>query len=137
MKQYSNEALIALAMKARKNAHCPYSGIAVGAALLTDTGDVFLGANMESASFSPTLCAERVAFGAALVAGHRNFLRIAVVGAKKESAPDRHFPPCGVCRQVMAEFCTGDFEIILSDGSSTRVLTLSELLPHGFGKEHM
>ncbi len=136
MKQYTNEALIALAMKARENAYCPYSGIAVGAALLTETGEVFLGANMENASFGPTLCAERVAFGSALAAGHRKFKRIAVVGAKKECAPDRHFPPCGVCRQVMAEFCTGDFEILLSDGKSTRVLTLSELLPHGFGKEH-
>ena len=124
-------------MQARKNAYCPYSGIAVGAALLTDTGEIFCGANMESASFSPTLCAERVAFGAALAAGHRNFVRIAVVGAKKETAPDRFFPPCGVCRQVMTEFCADDFEVILSDGKNTRVLTLAELLPHGFGKEHL
>lgn len=136
MKQYTNEALITLATKARENAHCPYSGIAVGAALLTESGEVFLGANMESASFSPTLCAERVAFGSALAAGHRKFVRIAVVGAKIESTPDRFFPPCGVCRQVMAEFCKQDFEIILSDGKALRVLTLSELLPHSFGKEH-
>lgn len=137
MKEYTNEALIALALEARNNAHCPYSGIAVGAALLTKTGEVFLGANMESASFSPTLCAERVAFGAALVAGHRDFVRIAVVGAKKEELPGKTFPPCGVCRQVMAEFCRGDFEIILSDGKECRVLTLAELLPHGFDKEYL
>ena len=87
MKEYTNEALMDLALKARENAHCPYSGIAVGAALLTEDGEVFLGANMENASFSPTLCAERVAFGAALAKGHRKFSRIAVVGAKKEEAP--------------------------------------------------
>ncbi len=137
MKEYTNEALIALATKARENAHCPYSGIAVGAALVTDSGEIFLGANMENASFSPTLCAERVAFGAALAAGHRKFSRIAVVGAKKEDAPSVFFPPCGVCRQVMAEFCEKNFEIILSDGKECRVLTLADLLPHGFGKEFL
>ena len=137
MKEYTNEALMDLALAARKNAHCPYSGIAVGAALLTEDGEVFLGANMENASFSPTLCAERVAFGAALAKGHRKFLRIAVVGAKKEESPSVFFPPCGVCRQVMAEFCEKDFEVILSDGEKCRVLTLSELLPHGFGKEFL
>ena len=137
MKQYTNDALIALAREARKNAHCPYSGIAVGAALLCDDGEVFLGANMESASFSPTLCAERVAFGAALAKGKRNFVRIAVVGGKKDENPETLFPPCGVCRQVMAEFCAGDFEILLSDGKAGRVLTLDALLPHRFGKEYL
>ncbi|MBQ7406170.1 MAG: cytidine deaminase [Clostridia bacterium] len=136
MEKYTSEALISLALEARKNAHCPYSGIAVGAALLTKTGEVFLGANMESASFSPTLCAERVAFGAALSQGHREFLRIAVVGAKKDEMPHAFFPPCGVCRQVMAEFCENDFEILLSDGKTVEVLTLDALLPHRFGKEH-
>ena len=92
---------------------------------------------MESASFSPTLCAERVAFGAALAKGHRRFLRIAVVGARKDEAPSRPFPPCGVCRQVMAEFCRPDFEVLLSDGKAVTVLTLGELLPHGFGPEHL
>lgn len=137
MKEYTNEALIRLAEGARENAHCPYSGIAVGAALLTEEGEVFLGANMESASFSPTLCAERVAFGAALAKGHRRFLRIAVVGARKDEAPSCPFPPCGVCRQVMAEFCRPDFEVLLSDGKAVTVLTLGELLPHGFGPEHL
>jgi cytidine deaminase len=136
MKEYTNEALLAAAMEARKNAHCPYSGIAVGAALLTDTGEVFHGANMENAAFGSSICAERVAFGSALAAGHRRFTRIAVVGAKQDAMPDRCFPPCGVCRQVMAEFCGQDFEIILSDWKEPRVLTLAALLPHGFGKEH-
>ena len=137
MKEYTSDDLIALALKARENAHCPYSGIAVGAALLCSDGEFFLGANMESASFSPTLCAERVAFGAALAKGHRNFSRIAVVGAKQGERPDRIFPPCGVCRQVMAEFCGTDFEILLSDGKQIRALTLGELLPFGFTKEHL
>ncbi len=136
MKEYTNEALLAAAAEARKNAHCPYSGIAVGAALLTDTGEVFLGANMENAAFGPSICAERVAFGSALAAGHREFSRIAVVGAKQGNAPDRYFPPCGVCRQVMTEFCEQDFEIILSDGKEPMALTLAQLFPHGFGKEH-
>ena len=137
MKEYTSEALIALALEARENAHCPYSGVAVGAALLCESGEVFLGANMESASFSPTLCAERVAFGAALAKGHRDFLCIAVVGGKRGAAPDTCFPPCGVCRQVMAEFCEGDFEILLSDGRTVSMLTLDELLPHRFGKEFL
>ncbi len=137
MKEYTNEALLALAKKARENAHCPYSGIAVGAALLTKSGEVFLGANMENASFSPTLCAERVAFGSALVAGHREFARIAVVGGKKDAATEGAFPPCGVCRQVMAEFCGGDFEVILESAGGCRVLMLSELLPHGFDKDYL
>ena len=137
MKEYTSDELIALALQARENAHCPYSGIAVGAALLCADGEVFLGANMESASFSPTLCAERVAFGAALAKGHRDFVRIAVAGARKGMRPDRIFPPCGVCRQVMAEFCETDFEILLSDGKQIRALTLGELLPFGFTKEHL
>ena len=137
MKEYTNEALISLALDARKNAHCPYSGIAVGAALLTATGEVFLGANVENAAFSPSLCAERVAFGAAIAAGHKRFTRIAVVGAKKERTPNGFFPPCGVCRQMMAEFCDQNFEIVLWDGKEIRVLTFSALFPHGFGKEYL
>ena len=137
MKEYTSEALLALAAEARKNAYCPYSGIAVGAALLTDDGAVFLGANIENASFSPTLCAERVAFGAAIAAGYRKFSRIAVVGGKKDANPAGAFPPCGVCRQVMAEFCNDDFEILLSDAGECRTLTLAQILPHGFGKDHL
>ena len=133
MKEYTNEALLALAKKARENAHCPYSGIAVGAALLTKSGEVFLGANMENASFSPTLCAERVAFGSALAAGHREFARIAVVGGKKENAPEGAFPPCGVCRQVMAEFCKPDFKIYLAKPDGYEERTLAQILPDSFG----
>ena len=132
MKEYTNEALMDLALKARENAHCPYSGIAVGAALLTEDGEVFLGANMENASFSPTLCAERVAFGAALAKGHRKFSRIAVVGAKKEEAPSVFFPPCGVCRQVMAEFCKPDFQVYMAKADSIDTKTLEQLLPNSF-----
>lgn len=136
MEKYTNEALVLLAAEARKNAYCPYSGIAVGAALLTEDGSLFLGANAENAAFGPSLCAERAAFAAALSAGHRKFIRIAVVGAKAGEVPARDFPPCGVCLQVMAEFCNRDFEILLSDGRNITVKTLSALLPHGFGAEH-
>lgn len=134
--EYTNEALVRLALKARENAYCPYSGIAVGAALLCEGGEVFLGANMENAAFGATICAERTAFGAAIAKGHRRFLRIAVVGGERDREPDRFFPPCGTCRQVMAEFCGTDFEILLYDGEKTDTLTLGKLLPEGFGAQH-
>ncbi len=136
MKAYTNEELVSLANEARENAYCPYSGIAVGAALLTEDGEIFLGANAENAAFGPSLCAERAAFAAALTTGRRKFSRIAVVGAQKNEKPHRFFPPCGVCRQVMAEFCTADFKILLFDGKEISEINLSALLPHGFGAEH-
>ncbi len=136
MKEYTNETLVSLACEARENAYCPYSGIAVGAALVTESGELFLGANAENAAFGPSICAERAAFAAALSAGHRKFSRIAVVGGAKDASPSRRFPPCGVCLQVMAEFCEKDFEILLSDGKEIFKTTLEALLPHGFGAEH-
>ena len=123
MNQETMTRLVAAAMQAREKSYAPYSGFSVGAALLTDDGAVFLGANIENASFSPTLCAERVAFGAAIAAGYRKFSRIAVVGGKKNADPAGAFPPCGVCRQVMAEFCNDDFEILLSDAGECRPCT--------------
>ncbi len=136
MEKYTDETLVSLAAHTRENAYCPYSGIAVGAALLTEDGALFLGANAENAAFGPSLCAERAAFAAALSAGHRKFSRIAVVGAKKNEAPRSFFPPCGICLQVMAEFCDENFEILLFDGKKIAIKTLSSLLPHGFGAEH-
>lgn len=123
------EALYNKALEARENSYCPYSGYAVGAALLTADGRVFVGTNIENAAFSPTICAERAAFASAVSAGAREFAAIAVCGGKKGSKPDPACTPCGVCRQVMAEFCKPDFEVILNG----RILTLAELLPHSFG----
>ncbi len=125
--------LVGRAILAREQSYCPYSEFAVGAALLTDHGAVYTGANIESASFSPTVCAERVAFFSAVHAGERSFAAIAIVGGKKDDIVSSFTPPCGVCRQVMCEFCGEDFEIILFDGRQTRVYTLSELFPESFG----
>ena len=129
----SDKELIALADKAREKSYCPYSGYSVGAALLTKDGKVYTGANIEVSSHSPTMCAERVAFARAVHEGRRDFVAIAVVGGPRGQDVDFLCPPCGVCRQVMSEFCEGDFKIILTDGKEHRVLTLDELLPYRFG----
>ena len=135
--KYTNEELWALANKARELSYCPYSGYSVGAALLTKSGKVYLGANIENASFSPTVCAERVAFFKAINEGERDFAAIAIAGgeAKKSAKPD--FPPCGVCRQVMGEFCTPDFIVIWGNSESITVKTLGEVLPYGFSKSSL
>lgn len=126
--------LLDLAISARERAYAPYSQYKVGAALLTEKGKIYTGCNMENASYSATLCAERSAFAAAVAAGERNFKAIAVVGGKGET-PDPAAPPCGVCRQVMGEFCDPDtFEIILGE---EKTFKLKELLPLSFGAEEL
>ena len=131
--------LIDKAHDARAASYSPYSGIAVGAALLTSSGKIYLGANIENASYSPTICAERVAFFKAVNAGERDFVAIAIVGAPANEEPSSAFPPCGVCRQFMREFCAEDFEIIVTNarGSRTETYTLGQLLPHGFGPDNV
>lgn len=133
----TDEELIALAKKAAKNAYVPYSGHTVGAALLTKAGKVYLGCNIESASYSPTNCAERTAFFKAVSEGEREFEKIAVVGGYQLDFKN-YFAPCGVCRQVMAEFCDKDFRIILGkNGDEYKVLTLEELLPCAFSPKDL
>ena len=127
--------LIKEACQARESSYAPYSNISVGAALLVGSGKIYTGANIESASFSPTVCAERVAFFSAVHAGEREFLAIAIAGGENGKEAKATFPPCGVCRQVMAEFCDGDFQIILTDGKNTSVYTLDEMLPARFDKK--
>ena len=122
-------ALIDLAKKARKRAYAPYSDFTVGAALLCNDGSVYLGCNVENASFTPTCCAERVAIFSAIADGKKDFSAIAIVGGKTDGSADERCMPCGVCRQVMSEFSDGSLDVVLSDGS---VLKLSELLPHTF-----
>ena len=124
--------LIEKANDARAKSYCPYSGFAVGAALLCADGTIYTGANVENASYSPTICAERVAFFQAVHTGHRDFTAIAIVGGKKGEDIDSLCTPCGVCRQVMSEFCKGDFKILLSDGKDAKVFTLDDMLPHRF-----
>ena len=131
-----NKELIRLAGEARRASYSPYSGYAVGAALLCEDGEVYLGCNIENAAFSPTNCAERTAFFKAVSEGKRNFAKIAIVGGKANE-PDGFSPPCGVCRQVMAEFCNKNFEIILLRNDEIISKTLSEILPLGFDSSMM
>lgn len=125
------KTLMSIAEKARKTAYAPYSKYKVGCALLAKSGKVYTGINIENASFSPTNCAERTAFFKAVSDGEREFIAIAICGGKNEKADDT-CSPCGVCRQVMAEFCTGEFEIILGNIEKMQKFTLSQLLPLSF-----
>ena len=101
------------------------------------SGEVFTGCNIENAAFTPTICAERAAFGTAVTAGHREFAAIAVAGGK-DGVLGEPFYPCGVCRQVMREFCTLDMPVYVADGDDGMLeLTLGDILPHSFGKEYL
>ena len=123
--------LIAQAVEAMGRAYAPYSGYKVGAALLCADGTVYQGCNIENASYSPTNCAERTAFFKAVYDGHRDFTAIAVCGGK-DSVITGAFPPCGVCRQVMREFCGEDFKIYLINETGYETATLAQLLPYSF-----
>ena len=124
--------LIHVAKKAMEAAYAPYSGYKVGAALLCADGTVFTGCNIENASFSPTICAERTAFAKAVSEGQREFIAMAVCGGK-DGVITGLFPPCGVCRQVMREFCREDFVVYLADREGAyQTRTLSQLLPDSF-----
>ena len=128
------QELLRLAAEARDRSYAPYSDYHVGAALLTEDGTVYQGCNIENASFTPTMCAERTAFFKAVFDGVRRFKAIAVIGSGELPAF-----PCGVCRQVMAEFCDDDFLIITSncDGSEVVAETLDRMLPHRFGPKDL
>ena len=130
----SKEELYSIACSARERSYSPYSKISVGAALLAKSGKIYTGANIENSAYSPSVCAERVAFFAAISAGEREFEAIAVAGGAANEAPKELFPPCGVCRQVMAEFCSHDFKIILSENHE---ILFSELLPYGFNEDYL
>lgn len=123
--------LISEAVKAMKNAYAPYSGFFVGAAILSDSNKVYRGMNIENAAYSATVCAERTAIFSALAAGERSFCAIAIVGGHKGEIRD-FCPPCGVCRQVLSEFCPPDMKIYLYNGSEAKTFTLAELLPESF-----
>ena len=125
--------LVELALEARHFSYCPYSGFAVGAALLCEDGTVYTGCNIENAAFTPTSCAERTAFFKAVSEGEKEFCRIAIVGGKKDGVLELT-SPCGVCLQVMQEFCDPDaFEVILATAEEKyEILKLRQLLPYGF-----
>lgn len=132
------EKLIASAKQAMKKAYAPYSGYKVGAALLCADGTIYQGCNIENASYGGTNCAERTAFFKAVYDGHREFTAIAICGGKDGNITGL-FPPCGICRQVMGEFCGKDFLVYMIGANDTyEVKTLEALLPFGFeAKEHM
>ena len=132
----SDLELMQAAVKARKQAYAPYSGFFVGAALLTKDGKLYTGCNIENASYTPTNCAERTAFFKAVSEGEREFEAIAIVGGKGEM-PSDFCAPCGVCRQVMTEFCDGDFRILLGTPEKFEVHSLKSLFPLSFGKDDL
>ncbi|MDD6644371.1 MAG: cytidine deaminase [Firmicutes bacterium] len=130
--------LVNLAIEAREHAYVPYSNFAVGAALLMRDGKVYQGCNIENSSYGATNCAERTAFFTAVYQGERDFEAIAIVGGKAGEPVSELCAPCGICRQVMREFCKDDFKIILSKGDGTVLeTTLTNLLPLSFSKEDL
>lgn len=128
------QELIEIAMKQRAFSYAPYSGYRVGAALLAKNGTIYTGCNIENAAYTPTNCAERTAFFKAVSEGVKEFRAICVVGGKEEVLTE-YAAPCGVCRQVMMEFCEPEnFEIILAASvEEYEVFSLKELMPQGFG----
>lgn len=127
-----NKLLIEKAREAREYAYVPYSGFHVGAALITDDKTIYTGCNIENSSYGATVCAERTAVFKAVSQGKKHIKKIAVV-----SDSQRETPPCGICRQVMAEFMEPDSQIILEAPEGLVVYKLSELLPNSFGAKDM
>ena len=134
-----NKQLLQEAKKAREHSYAPYSHFCVGAALLTKSGKVYHGCNIENAAYTPTNCAERTAFFKAVYDGEREFEKIAVVGGAEGTEGKEQCAPCGVCRQVMMEFCDPEsFLVILADGEDSYVeLLLKDLVPYGFGPSNL
>lgn len=125
-------ALLDAAHAARARAYAPYSHFFVGAALLGRNGRIYTGCNIENASFGATLCAERVALGAAVADGERDFWAIAIVGGREGEEAREPCLPCGICRQVLSEFCMGELPVYLEGDEGVAVYRLDELLPHSF-----
>ena len=132
----TDKELLLKAIEARELADAPYSNHKVGAALIGKSGKLYLGCNVENAAYTPTNCAERTAIFKAVSEGEREFTAIAVVGGVGDKLSEV-CAPCGVCRQVMAEFCDGDMKIVLGTPDKIVVTTLSELLPYSFGKNNL
>ncbi len=133
----TREQLCAAAVAARNTAYAPYSGCLVGAALLTVSGAVYTGSNVENASYGATLCAERTAIVKAVSEGERQFTMLAIAGGKGEQL-DGGFPPCGMCRQVLAEFCAPDLPVLVVTGADTYTeYTLAQLLPYSFTADNL
>lgn len=132
----TDRELMELAVKARGFSYAPYSDFHVGTALLGKSGKVYLGCNVENAAYTPTNCAERTAVFKAVSEGERSFDAIAIVGGKGDSLSSV-CAPCGVCRQVLAEFCDGNLRVLLGTPDHITVTGLSSLLPLSFGKSDL
>ena len=132
----TDKELIELAIKARELAYAPYSNHKVGAALVGKSGKIYTGCNVENAAYSPTNCAERTAIFKAVSEGEREFTAIAIVGGIGDSLSER-CAPCGVCRQVLSEFCSNDLRIIMGTPNNITASTLGEILPYSFGKSNL
>lgn len=132
----TDKELMALAVEARKNSYSPYSNFRVGAALLGKSGKVYLGCNIENAAYTPTNCAERTALFKAVSEGEKEFTAIAIVGGRGETIAD-FCAPCGVCRQVLTEFCDEDFRLVLGNPDQIKTYTFAEILPLSFGKNDL
>lgn len=130
------KSLMIRAQQARERSYSPYSHFRVGAALLTKSGKVYEGCNIENAAFTPTNCAERTAIFKAVSEGEREFQAIAIVGGR-ENGKGGFCAPCGVCRQVIAEFCDNNFEIVLGNEDEFEVYTLDTLLPFSFTQKDL
>ncbi len=128
-----HENLLKLALEATAKSISPYSNFKVGAALETKDGKIYKGANIESSSYSLTICAERTALFTALLEGEKEFKSIAVVSSSSD-----YCPPCGACRQVLLDFCGPDLEVVLNNSNNERkVLKLSELIPFSFNGDYL
>ena len=132
----TDKELMVAANEARKFAYTPYSHFKVGAALLTKSGKLYTGCNIENSSYTPTVCAERTAVFKAVSEGESDFAVIAVVGGKEEN-PLEFCSPCGVCRQVLADFCGADFRILLGNPEKFQSYTVDEILPFSFTKKDL
>ena len=138
MKPYDASALCRKALEMRNYSYVPYSHFHVGAALLCEDGTVYGGCNIENAAYTPTNCAERTAFFKAVSEGQCSFRAIAIAGGAEGAEKLDYCPPCGVCRQVMREFCGADFEILLAvSPTEWKTYTLQELLPESFGPDNL
>ncbi len=127
----NDRELMELAQKARETSYSPYSRFRVGAALLTKSGKVYTGCNIENASYPATVCAERTAIFKAVSEGEKEFEALAIVGGREGETAD-FCAPCGVCRQVVAEFCPPAFKILLGNPAKFKAYTLEMLLPLSF-----
>ena len=126
------EKLIKKAIEMLNFSYAPYSNFHVGAALLTSEGKIYTGCNIENAAYGPSNCAERTAIFKAVSEGKKEFEAIAIVGGKNGKI-ENFCPPCGVCRQVLAEFCKKDFEIVLAKSKNEyKIMTVEQLMPESF-----